>query len=67
LTIGPSVDSGPGTNGTAIVVDGVGANCPRIQIEISPVPGAHAVPVLTTSFRDSKAAMATPAGTVACR
>ena len=41
LTTGPSVDSGPASNGNAIVVCGVGSNWPRIQIETSPDPCVH--------------------------
>ena len=48
LTIGPSVDSGPGTNGIAIVVSGDGVNMPRIQTDTSP---DFALPRLAAGIR----------------
>ena len=53
-SIGPSADSDPAVNGIAIVVDGVGANWPRIQIEISPLSFVHSVPAFLMSLLDWK-------------
>src|SRR6185436_10734729 len=60
LTTGPSAASGPGANGSAMVVSGEGVNIPRIQIETSPDSGCHgALPALVTVLDDSNATVRT--------
>ena len=58
--MGPSVDSGPATNGIAIVVSGDGVNMPRIHTETSPECGCHGSrPAFVTVLDDSNATMRT--------